>query len=137
MARARFRRLGGLRVRFAALGDVVDDEEEDGHGDGARQACWPRRCGGALRRSSRVSTNRARETRRELVERGNGSGRERGVSRREKGARGGLEGARRRRGVHGWLGGIPPSSLEARGGEEDSAAPLGRVGWMGRLRLGV
>src|ERR1041385_6349679 len=37
----------------------------------------------------------------------------------------------------GWLGGIPPSSLGARGGEEDPAAPLGRVGWMGRLRLGA
>jgi hypothetical protein len=56
---------------------------------------------------------------------------------REKRARGGLEGARRRRVAPGWLGGIPPSSLGARGGEEDPAAPLGRVGWMSRLRLGA
>src|SRR3954470_13571110 len=34
----------------------------------------------------------------------------------------------------GWLGGIPPSSLGARGEEEDAAAPVGRLGWMGRLR---
>ena len=34
-ARARFRLLGGLRVRFAALEDVDDEEEEDGHGGGA------------------------------------------------------------------------------------------------------
>src|ERR1041385_3738259 len=72
--------------------------------------------------------NRAREEEEEALEGGNGSGRERGISRREKGARGGLEGARRRRVVPGWLGGIPPSSLEARGGEEDPAAPVGRLG---------
>src|SRR3954465_12075904 len=34
----------------------------------------------------------------------------------------------------GWLGGIPPSSLGARGEEEDADAPVGRLGWMGRLR---
>src|SRR4051812_108554 len=37
----------------------------------------------------------------------------------------------------GWLGGIPPISLGARGGEEDAPAPMGRLGWVGRLRLGA
>ena len=47
---------------------------------------------------------------------------------REKRARGGLEGARRRRVAPGWLGGIPPSSLGARGEEEDAPAPGGPAG---------
>ena len=42
--------------------------------------------------------------------------------------------SRRRRVVLGSLGGIPPSSLEARDGEEDPRTPLGLLGWVGRLR---
>src|ERR1041385_3091454 len=50
---------------------------------------------------------------------------------REKRARGGMEGARRRRVAPGWLGGIPPSSLGARGGGEDPRAPGGPGGLAG------
>src|ERR1041385_3610368 len=62
--------------------------------------------------------NRAGEEGEKLWRGGNGTGRARGVSRRRKRARGGLEGSRRRCGVHGWLGGFPPSRLGGRGGGE-------------------
>src|SRR3954468_9032559 len=48
-----------------------------------------------------------------------------------------LQAGRWRGGSPGWLGGIPPSSLGARGGEEDTPALVGRLGWVGSSRLGA
>src|ERR1041385_9378378 len=130
-ARGRTRRLHWLRPRFLLQVDGVDDDEALGHRLGASRLHWPRGCSTVLRRVPRAATNRAEQKRRKLVEGGNGCGRKSGVSRREKRARGGLEGRRRRRVAPGWLGGIPPSSLGAREVEEDPPAPGGPGGLAG------
>ena len=113
------------------LEDEDDCGEDDGQAPGASRRQWLRVGSTALRRSSRAAMNRAREEGRKLVEGGNGLGRRRGVSRTRLEGSGGLEGARQRRVAPGWLGGIPPSSLGVRVGEEDPRAPGGPGGLAG------
>src|SRR4051812_23694686 len=72
----------------------------------------------------------------ERARRGGWTRKVQGISRRREKARGGLEGPRRRRGVHGWLGGFPPSSLGARDREEDPSAPGGPAWLAGPLSPG-
>src|ERR1041385_7685975 len=115
-------------MHLLLLVDEAEDGDHAGHLGWAPRRRWP--CGGAsvLQRVLLSTTNTAREEGKVALEGGNGLGRPRGVSRRRKRARGGLESSRRRRGVHGWLGGFPPSSLGAQDREEDPAAPGGPAG---------
>src|ERR1041385_6300353 len=130
-ARGRFRRLRGLRARFLLQVGEDDDGEALGHLGSAPRRRWLRLLatmnGGALG----WRWKRAREEEEEALEGGNGLTASPGASRCEKRPRGGLEAPRRRRVTPGWLGGIPPSSLGARGEEEDAPAPGGPGGLAG------
>src|ERR1041385_3053741 len=135
-SRRRWRRLGEELGLQLLLDDEVEGEEHDGLTGLSSSARWPRRPRRCAPVKLRAATDSSGRERRRALEGGNGGGVLQGVSRREKEARGGLDGGRRGRVAPGWLGGIPPSSLGAREGEEDAAAPVGRLGWVGRLRPG-